>query len=37
MALIDQGEFEAPRCDKDLFCAKMTVSTSIVVEHGGRS
>ena len=33
---IDQGEFEAmkmpighraPRCDKDQFCAKMTVST----------
>ena len=36
MAFIDQGEFEAiktlsgrraPCCDKDQFCAKMTVST----------
>ena len=36
MAFIDHGEFEAmktpigrrvPHCDKDQFCAKMTVST----------
>ena len=38
MAFIDQGEFEAiktlsvrraPRCDKDQFRAKMTVSTTV--------
>ena len=41
MAFIGQSEFEAmktpngrraPRCDKDQFRAKMTVSTSIVCE-----
>ena len=41
MAFIGQGELEAmetpngrraPRCDKDQFRAKMTVSTSIVCE-----
>ena len=41
MAFIGQGEFEAmktpncrraPRCDKDQFRVKMTVSTSIVCE-----
>ena len=41
MTFIGQGEFEAmktpngrraSRCDKDQFCAKTTVSTSIVCE-----
>ena len=41
MAFVDHGEFEAtktpigrraPRCDKDQFRAKMTVSTSTVCE-----
>ena len=41
MGFIDQSEFEAmktlsvhraPCCDKNQFCAKMTVSTSIVCE-----
>ena len=41
MAFVDHGEFEAtktpigrraPRCDKDQFHAKMTVSTSIICE-----
>ena len=41
MAFIDQSEFEAmktpigcraPRCDKDQFCAEMTVSTLTVCE-----
>ena len=41
MAFVDHGEFEAmkalvgyraPRCVKDQFCAKMTVSTSTVCE-----
>ena len=41
MAFVDQDEFEAmktlsgrraPRCDKDQFRAKMTVSTQIVYE-----